>query len=239
MPGAGPFPLATVWRLASLVTMRLSLIHVGVHVGVLAAGPVSAHPHVWIDTRIEVILNDANQATGLRIGWTYDDLYSLYVVGEMQLDPDWDGKLTPEEEARLAGFDMGWDEGFAGDTYALIGDRALVLSGPADWTASYAEGRITSTHLRQFDSPVPLGEVPLIIQVYDPGYYVAYSIPYDPVLTGGQGCGAQVFVPDLDAADQELQAALEEYTPDIDLEAEFPAIGAAYAEEVRVTCGAP
>lgn len=204
--------------------------------GILAAAPALAHPHVWIDTRIEVILNAENQATGVRIGWTYDDLYSLYIVGDMGLDPDWDGALTPEEEARLAGFDMQWDPGFPGDTYALLGDTALVLSAPQEWTASYAEGRISSTHLRLFAAPVPVAEVPLILQVYDPGYYVAYAIPFDPLLTGGQGCAARVFVPDLDEADQQMQAALAEFTPDIDLEAEFPAIGAAYAEEVRVTC---
>jgi ABC-type uncharacterized transport system substrate-binding protein len=205
----------------------------------LAAGPVLAHPHVWIDTRIEVILNEANEATGVRIGWTYDDLYSLYVVGDMGLDPDWDGKLTPEEEAKLAGFDMEWIEGFEGDSYALLGETELELSGPQDWTASYADGRITSTHLRTFAMAVPVADVPLIVQVYDPGYYTAYSIPYDPVVTGGTGCTAQTFVPDLDEADQALQAALEEFTPDVDLEQQFPAIGKAYSEEVRVICAAP
>lgn len=208
--------------------------------GLILAGavPALAHPHVWIDTRIEVILNDRNEAVGLRIGWTYDDLYSLFVIGDLGLDPDWDGVLTPQEQARLAGFDMNWDPGFPGDTYALLGEAPLPLSRPKDWTASYAGGKISSTHLRSFDAPVPLGDLPLIVQVYDPGYYVAYSIPYDPVLTGGQGCRAQVFVPDLDAAEQELLAALAEYTPDIDLEMEFPAVGATFAEEVRVTCAA-
>lgn len=208
-------------------------------VGLLMAGPALAHPHVWIDARIEVILNAANEATGVRISWTYDDLYSLYIVGDMGLDPDWDGALTAEEEARLAGFDMKWDEGFAGDTYALLGDVPLSLSRPVEWTAGYAGGKITSTHLREFAAPVPMGAEPLIVQVYDPGYYVAYSIPFDPVVTGGVGCSAQVFVPDLAAADEALKAALSEYTPDIDLEAEFPAIGATYAEEVQVTCAAP
>ena len=72
--------------------------------GLLAAGPALAHPHVWIDTRIEVILDAENQATGLRISWTYDDLYSLYIIGDKGLDPDWDGALTPEAaaEARRA-----------------------------------------------------------------------------------------------------------------------------------------
>lgn len=206
---------------------------------ILAAGPALAHPHVWIDTRIEVILNDANQATGLRISWTYDDLYSLYIVGDMGLDPDWDGKLTPEEEAQLSGFDMEWIEGYQGDTYPLMQGQALGLSGPRDWTASYAGGKITSTHLRDFTVPVQVGAEPLVVQVYDPGYYTAYSILTGPVVTGGQGCTAQVFEPDLDAADAALQEALKEYTPDVDLEAEFPAIGANYAEEVRVTCAAP
>jgi polyphosphate kinase len=203
------------------------------------AGPAAAHPHVWIDTGIEVILNDRNEATGLRITWTYDDLYSLYVVGDMGLDPDWDGKLTPEEEARLSGFDMKWDADFPGDTYASLGDLALNLSRPQDWTASYAEGKITSTHLRSFDAPVPVGATPLVVQVYDPGYYVAYGIPSDPVLTGGTGCTARVFVPDLDEAEKQLMDALSEYAPDVDLEGEFPAVGAKFAEEVRVTCAAP
>ena len=205
----------------------------------LTAGPLAAHPHVWIDTGIEVILNDRNEATGVRISWTYDDLYSLYVVGDMGLDPDWDGKLTPEEEARLSGFDMKWDPGFPGDTYALIGGAALDLSRPTDWTASYDGAKITSTHLRTFAAPVPVGDVPLILQAYDPGYYVAYSIPGTPVVTGGTGCTAQTFVPDLDEAQQQLMEALAEYTPDVDIEAEYPAVGANFAEEVRVTCAAP
>jgi ABC-type uncharacterized transport system substrate-binding protein len=205
----------------------------------MGAGPAVAHPHVWIDAGIEVVLNDRNEATGVRISWTYDDLYSLYVVGDMGLDPDWDGQLTAEEEARLAGFDMAWDPGFAGDTYALTGTTPLALSRPQDWTASYGDGKITSTHLRVFDAPVPVSGAPLTVQVYDPGYYVAYAITADPVLSGGSGCRAEIFVPDLEAAQEELLAALSEYTPDVDLEADFPAVGAQFAEEVRVTCGAP
>ena len=204
----------------------------------LAAGPALAHPHVWIDTKVEVILNERNEATGVRIDWTYDELYSLYVIADRGLDPDGDEVLTEAEIAQLSGFDMAWDEGFAGDTYALLGEAPLELSRPQEFSASYAEGKVTSSHLRVFAAPVPVGEVPLVIQAYDPGYYVAYSIPQDPVLTGGAGCSARVFVPDLDEAQETLLAALSEYAPDVDLEAEFPAVGANFAEEVRVTCAA-
>jgi ABC-type uncharacterized transport system substrate-binding protein len=206
---------------------------------IAGAGPVQAHPHVWIDTRIEVVINDRNEATGLWISWTYDDLFSLYILGDMGLDQDWDGKLTPEEEATLAGFDMNWEEGYAGDTHALKGGVDLALSRPKDWSALYAGGKITSTHFRSFDAPIALGAEPLIVQAYDPGYYTAYVIAFDPVLSGGTGCLAEAYAPDLAAADEKMKQALAEFTPDVNLEDEFPAIGRNYAEEVRVTCAAP
>jgi ABC-type uncharacterized transport system substrate-binding protein len=202
----------------------------------LSATPTLAHPHVFIDTRIEVILNDQNEAIALRIGWTYDDLYSLLIFGDLALDPDMDGQLTAEEEASLSGFDMKWIEGFEGDTYVLIDNTPIAISGPRDWTASYADGRLSSTHIRDLLTPVPVAEVPLVIQAYDPGYYIYHAILPPAVVTGGTGCVAQVFEPDVGAADAALQEALKEYTPDVDLEAQFPAIGAKYSDEVRVTC---
>ncbi len=71
------------------------------------------------------------------------------------------------------------------------------------------------------------------------GFYTAYTIASDPVLTGREGCTAEVFAPDLSEADKQLQAALAEYNADEDVEEDFPAIGAAYADEIRVTCANP
>lgn len=205
----------------------------------LSPAAALAHPHIFIDTRYEVILNDRNEATALRIGWTYDDLYALLIFGDLALDPDGDGLLTPEEEGRLNGFDMKWIEGFEGDTYVLMDGQPLAISGPRDWTASWADGKLSSTHIRDLVTPVPVAEVPLVIQAYDPGYYVAHVILPPAVVTGGTGCMAQVFEADLDAADTALQEALAEYAPGADVEGQFPAVGAKFSDEVRVTCAAP
>lgn len=204
----------------------------------LSTAPAGAHPHIFIDTRFEVILNDRNEATALRIGWTYDDLYALLIFGDLSLDPDGDGVLTPEEETRLNGFDMKWIEGFEGDTYVLMDGTPLAISGPRDWTASWQDGKLSSTHIRDLLTPVPVGEVPLVIQAYDPGYYVAHVILPPAVVTGGTGCSAQIYEADLDAADAALQAALLEFAPGSDVEGQFPAVGAKFSDEVRVTCGA-
>lgn len=204
---------------------------------ILAGSPALAHPHVFIDATVEVIFDDQGLATALRIGWTYDDLFSMMIIEDRGLDPDFDGILTDDAVAALSGFDMQWDPGFPGDTYPLLDGQPLALGPPQEWTASYDGMRITSTHVRRFETPVTVGATPLVVQVYDPSFYTAYVIAGTPVLTGRDDCTVQVFEPDRAAADEILMAAIAEMAGSFDLEAEFPAVGAAYAEEARVTCG--
>ncbi len=207
----------------------------------LAASPALAHPHMFLDTSVEVIFNASGAAESVKITWVYDDLSSLQYIADRALDMDGDGLLTPAEKATLTGFDMGWDAGFPGDSYALFDGVDQPLSRPRDYTADYLNGRIITTHIRDLSAPLPLdiGQT-LTIQVYDPGFYAAYSL-IGAALNYGSGptraCSAEIWEPDVGAADEALLAALAEYTADQDVEADFPAIGAAYAEEVRVTCG--
>lgn len=202
----------------------------------IGSSPAWAHPHVFIDATIELIFDGDGLVSALRIGWTYDDLFSLSYVTENGFDPDFDGALTTEEQERIAGFDMNWAADFPGDTYALVGGEQIALSSPTEVTASYADGRLVSSHLRRLDRPIDPSAQELVVQVYDPSFYTAYTIAANPVLTGRSDCSVQVFEPDREAADQRLQAALDELAGSADTETEFPAIGDAYAEEARITC---
>ena len=211
----------------------------GVMLAVALAGPVGAHPHMWMDTAIEVLLDAEGRAEAVRIEWVYDEFSSMALIEERGLDADHDGNSTPAEEAALSGFDMGWDAGFPGDTYVLSGGAPVGLSGPSDWTARHQGGRITTSHLRRIEPPVSLDKV-LQVQVYDPGFYTAYTIVKRPVVTPAlpESCVAEVLAPNPAKADQRLLDALAEYGADQDVEADFPAIGAQFSEEVRLTCGA-
>ena len=124
-------PTLTVTSVAS---PRSSIEYTGALI--CPATPALAHPHIFTDTQIEVIFDETDRAEGLRITWAYDDLTSLQVIADHGMDVDFDGTLTAEETAALSGFDMHWDEGYAGDTYALLGKVPLRLTGPTDWTAS-------------------------------------------------------------------------------------------------------
>jgi polyphosphate kinase len=201
--------------------------------------PALAHPHLFIDTGVEVLFDPDGTAGGVRITWTYDEMYSLLILEDRGLDKDYDGVLTDAELAVLNGFDMDWDPGYAGDTYALLGEAPMDLGRPQDWTVALRDGKIVSSHVRRLAGPAAVSQVPLIVQSYDPSFYAAYRIVGTPVVSGRTGCTAQVFEPDLAAADDFLQQALAELNATGDVEGEFPAVGAAYADEVRVTCDAP
>jgi ABC-type uncharacterized transport system substrate-binding protein len=215
-------------------------IRLAILAGCVTLAPMAAlaHPHVFIDATVEVIFNEAGQAEGLRIGWTYDDFFSMMIIEDRALDPDYDSILTPEAVTALAGFDMQWDEGFPGDTYAFMNDAALPLQRPTDWSADYADGKITSTHVRRFETPLPVADDPLIVKVYDPGFYTAYNVIGTPTLTGRDDCAVEVFTPDTDAADEALLALLAQMPTTADIEVAYPEVGASYAQDIRVTCNA-
>jgi ABC-type uncharacterized transport system substrate-binding protein len=205
----------------------------------LSTAPALAHPHIFIDTGLEVILDDQGRADAVRVVWVYDDFYSLVMLQDRGLDPDGDGKLTQEEEASLSGFDMDWDPDFQGDLYLLDkGEVPVALGRPHHWSARVEQGRIVSVHVRDLVTPLKVTDDPLVLQVYDPTYYSAYTILGTPLLSGpgAAACSVQVFEPDLTAAQEELQAMLQEYTADQSTEMDFPAVGANFAEEARVTC---
>ncbi len=219
-------------RLASALVATLAL----------PAAPAAAHPHIFIDAGVELMFDDSGALAALRVLWAYDELFSLLVIEELGLDRDYDGQLTEDERAALAGFDMDWIDGFAGDLYAEAEGRALALSGPLDWTADYVEGRIVTTHLRAFEPRLAPGAAEIVLRVYDPTYYTAYRIASAPRFTGRADCSARILVPDHGAAARRLQAALAELLaaagPEA-LEQDFPAVGAAFAEEIRVACAPP
>jgi ABC-type uncharacterized transport system substrate-binding protein len=212
----------------------------GLMCAALALWPSAAlsHPHIFVDATLEVVFSADGQPEVLRIGWRYDPIFSMLLVGDLGLDADFDGVLTPEEHTQLQGFDMNWDPGYPGDTHLTQAGSALPLGPPRDWTSDYVDGQLHSTHLRDLP-PLIDATAQWVIAVYDPTYYTSYTLAAAPVLTGRSDCSVKIFEPDFTALEANLQAALDEMLGSgADLEAEFPMVGAMFAQEVRITCPA-
>lgn len=202
----------------------------------VTAAPLLAHPHIFVEAGVEVIFDSDGRPDALRISWEYDPFFSMLLVSDMGLDADFTGEISENERDALDGFDMNWIEGYHGDVHVRQGARDIALSEPVEWTSDYRDGQLRSTHLRKLlDPPDPRDE--WVIAVYDPTYFTAYTVIDPPRITGRDDCEARIFEPDWDAADARLEAALEELLgAGADIEANFPAVGELFSDEVRLTC---
>jgi ABC-type uncharacterized transport system substrate-binding protein len=223
--------------MGNLARMKLTVL--SVLAAIMAPSAAVAHPHVFVDMSLTSVFDGSGRLTELHVTWTYDDLTSLLLIEDGGYDTDGDGAMSAAELEPMKGFDMDWDPDFPGDVYPEQNGSPLALvPGPSDWTTSWADGKLTSTHVRRFGTPVDPGAGAIVIKAYDPGYYVAYAIVGTTATEGRDDCRAEVFVPDLDAAQTQLMASLKEYLPGDDLsDAGFPQAGETFAEEVRITCG--
>ncbi len=200
--------------------------------------PALAHPHVFIDTGLEFIVDDAGNLTHVRVTWAYDEFYSLLVLEDMRLDQDGDGVLTASEEQFLGGFDAQWVEGYNGDLVIRMGDTVVPLSGPLEPQATTEDARIVTTHLRAVEgAPVPANA--LSIKAFDESFYTAYEMTRPVTVSGGTACDIERTDPDIDAELAQMQAFLWTLDADYDLEEnDIPLVGEKFATEIRLTCPA-
>ena len=196
------------------------------------AGPAAAHPHIFVDAGLRLAVDGQGRATGVEVTWAYDELYSLFTFGDLGLDSDYDGELTAQELTALDGFDLHWVPGYAGDLYLETAAGPVPLGAPEGRGVSVQAGRIRSVHFRPLPQPVPAAG--LLLRVYDPTFYTAYSLALG--VTAGAGCRAVITPPDLDAADARLRALLAAIPAD-QTETEFPEVGATFADTVAIRCG--
>ncbi len=205
--------------------------------------PASAHPHIFINTGVELLHGEDGRVESVRILWTYDELFSLLLLEDLGLDADYDGVLTDEEVEKLQGFDMDWPDDWEGDVYVEVAGTLIALGPPQPETSLLLEnGMLHSAHTRALARPVDGATEALVVKVYDPTFYTSYTILPEEVRSDASGCQTAVFTPDLDSAYAFLESALAELGAQVDDPFEaisFPTVGDRFAEEVRLTCSGP
>lgn len=214
--------------------MQIHMTALTVLASLALMGPAFAHPHVFIDTKLDLHLTAEGQIEAVTVTWTYDELFTLLVLEERGLDPDGDGLLTANETASLSGFDMNWLADFPGDTYVLFGASPVALSPPQNWSATVDGGRIASRHTRRLAEPLGLETAPVVLKSYDPEFYTAYRITEVTLDGANPGCSARIVPFDPKIAEDVLSTALSGFVESPDTP--FPLVGAYFADRVEVTC---
>lgn len=196
----------------------------------LSCWPVAlpAHPHIFVETGLKLVVDDTGQLEAVEVTWTYDEFYSLLIFEDKELDPDYDGELTEAELAELQRFDMNWIEGFEGDLYVTHGGDPVALGAPEPLETTVENGMIVTRHRRTVSAPAE----GVAIRAYDPTYYTAYELGE---VTATGGCTAEVDPVDRSAALEDVAAIIRDMNDEL-VEVEFPEVGEKFADTIRIAC---
>ena len=159
------------------------------------SAPVSAHPHVLVDAKSEVVFDQAGLITSVRHAWRFDPAFSAFAI--QGLDQDGDGQLSKAELTPLAKINVESLDEFDFFTYLAIDDEDLEFTDARDYWLEFDGGQLTLYYDLPLKTPIEVGE-DTTLEVFDPEYFVAFTfVPDDPVSLAGapSGCSAVYYPP--------------------------------------------
>lgn len=136
------------------------------------AESASAHPHVIIDGREEIVFDAQTNIIGIRSNWTFDKGFSAFAT--IGMDKDGDGKLSREELAPLAEINVTSLVEYEYFTHISIGGKDITFKPPVDYYATEEKGRITLHFTLPLTSPVKVTDKTDLI-IFDPEYFIAFK----------------------------------------------------------------
>lgn len=204
-----------------------------------AATPAMAHPHVWVEMRSDLVLNDKGQVSAVNLMWTFDDAYAQMALEG--LDTNGDGVYDPSELEPLTRENIDSLKDYGYFTYVRYNGQKQAIGAPVD------AGQIYSNNKLQLHMQVPLltpldpAKGAFVLKIYDPDFFIAFDYPKeDPVSVIGtlpQGCELVVKPVPTDAELDQTRAMLA--TKGADWKPENAEdFGAMFAQPVTIQCKA-
>ena len=201
---------------------------------VIAGGAASAHPHVWVTMKSELVYAPDGSVTGVRHAWTFDDMFSVFAT--QGVDSKKKGEFTREELAPLAEVNVSSLKEYDFFTYAKANGKKVEFNEPA--AGYYLDFNPKDTVLTlHFTLPLkaPVKTKDLTLEVFDREFFVDFSFAdKDPVKLVGAPAQCKISV----ARPQEMNAALSQQLSKLGPDQRDPSltIGAEYANKILVKC---
>ncbi len=165
----------------------------------LATTWANAHPHVFVEANMEVVLNEKSQFTELRHVWRFDEIFSATII--IDYDSNADGKLDEKEleevtttvKASIADYDF--------YTALRSGQTVIEFYEPEKLNAYYDDGQLIMFFSLNPSKPYDMKKQPLKISASDTSYYVAFDFTEKNISFSGaeHTCSTKVVVPDFDS----------------------------------------
>lgn len=177
----------------------------------LAMAPTAlAHPHIFAEARLDVMVDAGRTVTALRNLWRFDDLFSSTVL--VEFDKNKDLKLDGAELLTIANTIYKSLAEF--DYFQLVtaNGKSVAIQQPKELIATFEDNQLVVLFETAPKQPLKLtGKVDF--GIYDPTFYTAIDFTEDKNMSVSRkldGCSEKVVRPDPDEAIAENQDTLTE-----------------------------
>jgi len=193
----------------------------------------SAHPHVWVTMRSELVYGPDGTVTGVRHAWTFDDMFSAFAT--QGIDSKQRNVFTREELEPLAKTNVESLKDFDYFTVARInGKKVDFLDPPSGYYLDYKDQILTLHFTLPLKTPMKAQDVQ--IEISDPSYFVDFSFEKDnAVALVGAPAGCKLVVARPEEMDPAMAAKLFQMAPDQKLDPS-QYLGAQFANRILVKC---
>jgi ABC-type uncharacterized transport system substrate-binding protein len=167
----------------------------------VAPGPASAHPHVWVTVRSQVEFNPEGRVTGVVHDWTFDEMYSSFAVQGLAAA----GQLAKREDfAPLAKENAGSLAQIGYFTTLKIGGKSVDFGEVTDYWMEERPDHLVTFHVVL---PLKTATAPgkfFSLLVADPEFFIDFEYDKDGVTLANApaGCSLSVAKPKELAADE-------------------------------------
>lgn len=166
----------------------------------LSALPAAAHPHVFLDMKADLGLTADHKFSTLTITWEFDEFYSAFAVEEFKKDATGQYKQSDLDSILKVNLDNLRDKEWHYFTSINQSGKALPFgeAKPAGASFNNKTGRLTISFALPLTTPVsPTKAAPVLIQIYDPTYYISIDfVNKNPVTVTDKTCTTALRVPD-------------------------------------------
>ena len=140
----------------------------------LAPAAALAHPHVWVDAAAEIVYDAKGRIAAIKHHWRFDEEFSAYAL--QGLDTNRDGKYSPQELAPLAKENVESLKDFGFFTSLSVGDYEADFAAPKDYFLELMDNQLLLHFTLPLSQPL-LTRNTARLEIGDPDYYVAFSLP--------------------------------------------------------------
>ncbi|MDE1992497.1 MAG: DUF1007 family protein [Rhizobiaceae bacterium] len=187
-----------------------------VYFAALAAGltlaPVAAmaHPHIFVEARLEVLAGPDGNIQELRNVWRFDEVFSSSVL--MDFDKNTNLKLDPDELKEVGKTVRDSLVDYDYYTNLTLNGKPIKVNKPDVINVDYKDGQLLMFFAVKPSEPMPMKGNRLSFGIYDPTLYTSIDFPDDKQLvTEGdafKSCKSQVVRPDPDQVIAENKTTL-------------------------------